>query len=517
MKLGEILIKYNLINQEQLDQALELQKLSGKKLGTVLLQHGWVTEDDMNYSLSQQLDIPYVHMTLDMVDQDLVNLFPSGMLNSLGVLPLHKNDSELTIATSDPTDTEALDLIAKAMNCTVIPALAKASEIRTILDTLFGIVAVRPQSAKPQNLDSLCRPLLESALQSGATHIDIYSVNDNPQITFSYDGNICGQSAIPGSKYRDIVEKLSALNTIALSSKNDAFPHYFSFQHKELFTVKVFAIETGSNIRIALDIYPPVKTLDQIKVTNLSDIVESDIHKLVTQKSRGIVLISATDPASRMNIGYYILQLFKKAGASVGTIEPVPTVKEESFLQIHLSSSISISKNQAFKYMADMGIEVVLYDSSENTPQWAELLQAVYRGALIIVLLPCRDAEETLHCLEMDTLNSESVYYNLRSIIASAQIPVLCGQCQVFDKHNHPIKGPGCDQCKQTGYKEYQPFYEVITQRMISTPGMNLKQTIQDLNHIPNFISIRQQTDSLQQKGLVSLDDIIRKLGVPRR
>ena len=64
-KLGEILVHYKIITPQQLKKALDIQKNTGKRIGEILIDKGWVTQDEINWTLGRQLDIPYVHINIE--------------------------------------------------------------------------------------------------------------------------------------------------------------------------------------------------------------------------------------------------------------------------------------------------------------------------------------------------------------------------------------------------------------------------------------------------------------------
>lgn len=75
-RIGELLLKHGIITEAQLQEALDVQKKSQRKLGEILLEKGYLNAEHLFWMLSEQADVPYVDVRMEMIDQDLINLFP---------------------------------------------------------------------------------------------------------------------------------------------------------------------------------------------------------------------------------------------------------------------------------------------------------------------------------------------------------------------------------------------------------------------------------------------------------
>ena len=110
--LGEILIYYKIITLKQLNEVLKIQKNTGKRVGEILIDIGYVTQDEINWVLSKQLDIPYVNININNIDIKLSNYIPEFTLRKFKALPIMELNDELIIAMADPTDKEAVITIS---------------------------------------------------------------------------------------------------------------------------------------------------------------------------------------------------------------------------------------------------------------------------------------------------------------------------------------------------------------------------------------------------------------------
>jgi len=103
--MGAILSACNIINEGDIAAALEEQGRTGARFGEALITLGIVTQEDIDWALSNQLDLPYIRLKVDMIDPDAVRLVPAAMARKFNLIPLIKAGGELSIAISDPLNT----------------------------------------------------------------------------------------------------------------------------------------------------------------------------------------------------------------------------------------------------------------------------------------------------------------------------------------------------------------------------------------------------------------------------
>ena len=112
VRLGDLLVQQKLISQEQLALALEQQKSSGRKLGRVLVDNAFVTEENISESLAKQLSIPYINLKSCDIKLELVRLIPESQARQFGAIVLEERNGRLLVGMADPTNLSAFYQIA---------------------------------------------------------------------------------------------------------------------------------------------------------------------------------------------------------------------------------------------------------------------------------------------------------------------------------------------------------------------------------------------------------------------
>jgi len=150
--LGELLLEYKLITQDDLDDALRFQKKQGKKrIGEILVELGKVAEDDIQYLISKQLNIPFIFLRDITLDNNLIKKFPKDFLVNNRIIPLYETADEISIATNDPFNFEAINKVKGMTNKNVN---VSACSSKDILDKLQHIRYFYVEKFE-ENLDNL--------------------------------------------------------------------------------------------------------------------------------------------------------------------------------------------------------------------------------------------------------------------------------------------------------------------------------------------------------------------------
>jgi hypothetical protein len=137
-KLGEMLIHYKIITPEQLEEGLKIQKNMEKRIGEILIDLGRVTQDEVNWVLGKQLNLPYIQVNVDNIDIQLSKNISEDILKKFKVIPIMELNDELVVAMADPTDEEAIEMIKKVTKRKLKIVLASFENIDETIYQIFS-------------------------------------------------------------------------------------------------------------------------------------------------------------------------------------------------------------------------------------------------------------------------------------------------------------------------------------------------------------------------------------------
>ena len=136
-RLGDLLVREGLIDNDQLARALQEQKGSNDKLGSILVKLNFVTEEKLIAFLSRQYGIQSITLSRLDVDPDVLKLVPEQIARKYEVLPIKREGNQLTLAMGDPTNVFALDDVGFMTNLQVVPVVASQAAIRQAIDRAY--------------------------------------------------------------------------------------------------------------------------------------------------------------------------------------------------------------------------------------------------------------------------------------------------------------------------------------------------------------------------------------------
>jgi hypothetical protein len=140
IRLGELLVQHRVITEAQLAEALKAQQLFGGRIGTNLVELGFVSEQGLTKFLSTQLNIPAIDSReLDAIPSDVLAVLPLATVEKYRVVPLSSSGRKLRVATADPTDLSAIDEISFATGLTITPLIAPELLITYALEKYYGV------------------------------------------------------------------------------------------------------------------------------------------------------------------------------------------------------------------------------------------------------------------------------------------------------------------------------------------------------------------------------------------
>jgi len=137
-KLGEMLIYYKVITQAQLEEGLEIKKNTEKRIGEILINLGRVTQDEINWILGRQLNLPYVQINVDNIDIQLSKNISENALKKFKAIPLMELNDKLVVAMADPTDEEAIEMLKEVTKRKLKLVLASFENIDETINRIFS-------------------------------------------------------------------------------------------------------------------------------------------------------------------------------------------------------------------------------------------------------------------------------------------------------------------------------------------------------------------------------------------
>jgi type IV pilus assembly protein PilB len=136
-QLGELLIDFGVINQAQLEKALETQKVKGGLIGELLVEMGFAKEEDIAQALTVQYGFPYLPLSSYDINSEIINFIPVKIARQYLLIPIDKIGNNLTLVMSNPLNAKAVEEVEAACGCSVQVFVSTSSDIRKAIDKYY--------------------------------------------------------------------------------------------------------------------------------------------------------------------------------------------------------------------------------------------------------------------------------------------------------------------------------------------------------------------------------------------
>jgi MSHA biogenesis protein MshE len=234
IRIGNLLVQEKMISQEQLSLALEQQKRSGRKLGRVLIENGFATEEAISEALAKQLKIPYLNLKFYNVNLSVARTLPEMQARRFRALLLEDKGNSYLVAMADPTDLFAYDEISRLLKRDIELVLVNENQVLETMDRVyrrteqmtdlarelgadmaesvdFGALSIEP-GAEDAPVVKLLQTMFEDATQVNASDVHIEPQENLLQIRFRIDGMLQLQTESDSKIAPALVQRLKLMS-----------------------------------------------------------------------------------------------------------------------------------------------------------------------------------------------------------------------------------------------------------------------------------------------------------------
>ena len=498
-KLGEILVRENLISPQHLREALDYQREHGGRLGYNLVKLGLVSDDMITAVLSRQYGIPSVNLELFQIDEHVLQLIPQEVAQKYSVLPLSRVGASLTLAMVDPTNVFAMDDIKFMTGLNVEPVVVAEASIQQAIAKYYGTsreielssisvddAAFEPVSAKSSNgggithadlvsLDSiefdtdrsedvevvedneeidlttlsrisedapvvrLVNVLLVDALRRGASDIHIEPYEKELRIRFRIDG-VLYDVMRPPLKMRDaLISRVKIMSKLDISEKR--LPQDGRIKIK----VKVDARSRELDFRVST--LPTLfgekvvlRLLDKenlmLDMTKLGFEPESLVKfQRNISKPYGMVLVTGPTGSGKTNTLYSALQSLNTVQTNIMTAEDPVEFNLMGVNQVQMKEQIGLNFAAALRSFLRQDPNIILVGEIRDFETAEIAIKAALTGHLVLSTLHTNDAPSTISRLMNMGIEPFLVATSVNLIQAQRLIRRICKDC----KREHPM------------------------------------------------------------------------------
>ena len=566
VRLGELLTKASLISQDQLKDALKLQKETGGKLGETLIKLGFVSEEDITECLSQQFGVPSINLAHFEIDSGVIKLIPADVARKYNILPVNKTGATITIAMADPTNVFAMDDIKFMTGYNVEPVVASELGIKAAIDTYYGTtsslelkkvmedlqqsesadlevledeeeldIAALADSAEEAPVVKLVNLILTDAIKRGASDIHIEPYEKEFRVRFRIDG-LLYEIMNPPLKLKDaITSRMKILAKCDISEKRlpqdgrIKLKMKLNDKNKELdFRVSVLPTLFGEKIVMRLLDKENLR-LDMTKLGFEPESLAKFEEAIF--KPWGMVLVTGPTGSGKTNTLYSALAKVNSPEVNIMTAEDPVEFNLPGINQVQMKESIGLNFAATLRSFLRQDPNIILVGEIRDFETAEVAIKAALTGHLVLSTLHTNDAPSTINRLMNMGIEPFLVATSVQLIAAQRLARRICQACkEVVDIAPQALlnlgykkeeigtfevfKGRGCDKCNNTGYKGRVGLIEVMTindeiRELILSGGtaIDIKKAAAETG----MISLRRSGLIKIKDGITTIEEVVRE------
>lgn len=502
MRLGDLLIKQDVLTEENLKKALELQKGTGKKIGEVLVENGFITEEMIARALQTQLGLKVIQLTGITIPKEVRNLVSVNLLKKYQCIPFELdpyNANILHLAMADPMDMAAIDDISIVTNLQVEPYIATPRDILTAIDRCYGasetMNAARRFTREREKLRGnaedtigeadvsdapivqLVRSLIEQAVRQRASDIHIEALESKVRVRYRIDGALYEKMVYDNSLLPAISTRIKIMGGMDISEKRKPQDGRMSVMvDRREYDIRISSIPTVHGEKIVMRISSKLNLTRDIKELGLN-LDEMSMLQHMLAKPYGILFVTGPTGSGKSTTLYTALSALNKEQVNIVTVEDPVEADLEGINQIQVNNKVNLTFASALRSILRQDPDIIMIGEIRDQETAAIAVQASITGHLVVSTMHTNNAVGTLNRMADMGIARYLISDAIIGVIAQRLVRKLCPHCRkkrlATDEEKRILKRSaaeqteiyepgGCRLCSNTGYFGRTGVFEIM-------------------------------------------------------
>ncbi|MET1079722.1 MAG: type II secretion system ATPase GspE [Pseudomonas sp.] len=504
-RLGEWLTSAGKLSETDLQRAIQIQKISGGKLGNILVRLGMVAERDIaaiqverfGYTLIGAEDYP----ESPVLDAGLISpLF----MREQHVLPLADDGERLKVAMLDPSDAFVLQALELATGRKVVASLALSSELESAYERLYGAGASARGEGDPAgegeaelgaDVDDverlrdmaseapvirLVNSVFSRALDSRASDIHIEPFEHRLSVRFRIDGVLQEVESASAQLSPAVISRLKILSKLNIAERR--LPQDGRIQLRlqgRTIDLRVSTVPTMHGESVVMRILDKKSINLDLDAIGLSASILKNF-KAVLEKPNGIFLVTGPTGSGKTTTLYAALSRLNTVDRKILTVEDPVEYQIQGVNQIQTASKVGLDFAHALRSILRQDPDVVMIGEMRDKETAGIAIQAALTGHIVLSTLHTNDAPSAVTRLLDMGMEDYLLTSTINAIMAQRLVRVLCPHCKqpeilgdeeiqhmgvahlVAEGGSQVWRAIGCDACAQTGYRGRMGIHELL-------------------------------------------------------
>ena len=510
--LGQILLEKDLINQEQLDEALKVQKNTTEQLGRILVDLGHVTEQGVLRAHAEQLGIPFLDLDRISVDEDVAKAIPQSVVQRYNAIPIRRSGNRLTVAMADPTNVFALDDIRLITGYEIDPMLASSDdisalmrgtdsegtqeELQTALQALDGDTGLGDdmdvtgggieedidRSAALEDEAPIIRVvnvIIQQAIKDRASDIHIEPDRRGVRIRYRVDGVLHEVMQVPKYVHAPLISRVKIMGDMNIAERRIPQDGRIHIRHEgQEFDLRVSSLPTVFGEKIVMRILDQSSVLIGLHKLGMFAETQAQLEAIIVQPN-GMILSTGPTGSGKTTTQYAILNKINSVEKNIITIEDPVEYQLRGLNQVHVNRKAGLTFANAMRAFVRQDPDIIMVGEIRDLETAETGVQASLTGHLVLSTLHTNDAPSAVTRLVDMGVEPFLISASIIGVLAQRLARQICQNCK--EPYKPPsealrrvgfnvedvddvvfYRGRGCEQCKHTGYRGRNGIFEFM-------------------------------------------------------
>ncbi len=558
-RLGEILVKNNLLNRDQLSKALEEQKLSGNqlRLGSILISQKLLTEEELTSFLSKQYGVPSVNLADYEIEPAVIKIIPPEVVQKYQLLPVNRAGATLIIAVSDPSNLFAIEDIKFMTGYNIEMVVASERDIKASIDKYYDQSASLADVMSDLDVEDLeiigdeeqvdvgsleratedapvvkmVNAILQDAIRKKASDIHVEPYEKLFRVRYRIDGILYEVMKPPLKLKNAITSRIKIMAELDIAERRLPQDGRIKIKlggGKDMdFRVSCLPTLFGEKIVMRLLDKGNLQT-DLTKLGYEPDALAHFMREI--HKPFGMVLVTGPTGSGKTVSLYSAIAELNKVSENISTAEDPVEFNFAGINQVQMHEDIGLNFSAALRSFLRQDPDIIMIGEIRDFETAEIAIKAALTGHMVLSTLHTNDAPATINRLLNMGIEPFLVASAVNLITAQRLARRVCSECKqpedipvqaLIDAGVSPdeassyvcMRGTGCPTCNNTGYKGRVGFYQVMPMREeikeLILNGANTAEIKRESMRI-GIKTMRQSGLTKLKEGVTSFEEVLR-------
>ena len=555
LRLGDLLVKHNVLTEEALQKGLELQKGSGKKLGEVLVENNICTDEAIADALSAQLNIEKVDLSGVKIDDAILKMAPSSLCRKHNAIPymFHPgNANVLMLAMSDPMDMVAVDDFTIVTNLQIEVVVATRRQVAVAIDRAYGTADVmsvankyaeekanerKEMEAEREEVNaeidnspivSLVKQMVDQAVRQRTSDIHIEPLEMGVRVRYRIDGALYERLVYSTDLLAAIVARIKIISGMDISEKRKPQDGRMTqVVDGQEFDIRVSILPTVYGEKVVMRLTSKTALSREKKDLGLNP------HELkqfdhIFSNPHGIILVTGPTGSGKSTTLYTALSELNREEVNIITVEDPVEANINGINQVQVNPKADLTFASALRSILRQDPDIIMIGEIRDGETAGIAVQASITGHLVVSTLHTNSSAGAVGRLIEMGVEPYLLADSIVGIIAQRLVRRLCPNCKkekIADSEELELLGYGedsteevriyepcgCDQCDNTGFKGRIGVYEILEispklKRVISKNAT--AEEIKEVAMEEGMHTLRQSATRYVLDGITSINEM---------